>query len=197
MALPQLLVFTCFLLQLILASGTQDLREQYDDISILQRRCPCVPINTCRTQVISLSEQNYLNNFFRCPDETLSHCCGSYFSTLGDDDFYFDGRNGEKVFVVMAQPVTTEKLTASAVITVLPEAVPTTTVIADTTLETTTSDATEPSTTEFTTTTEMFTATEVITTGASAEETETTTAAHVTTMTAPTKRRFRKLLTQQ
>lgn len=115
----------------------------------LLRRCPCVPINTCYAQGVSLNEQDFLNTHFECPDYTQNHCCGPYFPTLGSEDFYFDdpaqgklllaeatipgfSNTGERVMIVMAQNnVTTPETSPPVIVTVLPET--TTTEVATTT----------------------------------------------------------------
>ncbi|XP_062564911.1 mucin-5AC-like [Armigeres subalbatus] len=139
------------------ATEPVDQTVMFKEIDSLLRRCPCVPINTCYSQGVSLNEQNFLNTNFQCQDKTYNHCCGPYFQTLGNDDFYFDedgfDRHGpwrkapttmaSNVMIVMPPDSTTrspESLTK--VVLVYPET---------TTKPTTTTEAIEETTVELTT----------------------------------------------
>ncbi|XP_055595318.1 uncharacterized protein LOC129745945 [Uranotaenia lowii] len=140
----------------------------------LLKRCPCVPINTCYSQGISLNEQNYLNQYFQCVDHMKIHCCGPYYPTLGSEDFYFDesnlepqkwragekyetvfvGNPPEKVMVVMAEKATTAPPARETVqiVTVVPEILETTTQSDESTTMLDFAEATTVKTEEITTT---------------------------------------------
>ncbi|XP_001651095.2 cell wall protein DAN4 [Aedes aegypti] len=91
MDLPRIVTVVSLLLPAIQAATVPvDQTLMFKEIDSLLRRCPCVPINTCYSQGVSLNEQNFLNTNFECEDHTYNHCCGPYYQTVGNEDFYFD-----------------------------------------------------------------------------------------------------------
>ncbi|XP_029732259.1 mucin-2-like [Aedes albopictus] len=139
------------------ATDPVDQTLMFKEIDSLLRRCPCVPINTCYSQGVSLNEQNFLNTNFECDDHTYNHCCGPYFQTLGNEDFYFDENGFDRqgawrkppetlpsnIMIIMPPDATTESPeTLTKVVLVYPET---------TTKPTTSTEAAEEPTTEETT----------------------------------------------